>query len=200
MSKTLEEKKIELAKEYCKDWPQEVYHPNDLKGFFEHGFDAGIKVYKEMLNESVEVKLDRDSIHDNVVEKWSEHWYDPKINEQDTANYRRRILSVDSNMRYSIARMMSEYVEPVLAKLQQQTEKITELESRLKEAESVIAYYASTKNKVHVSKISENEDEEIGNFVLPFEDHDWPIKDESGQNYFGYVSGKLARQYMEKVK
>lgn len=144
ISKTLEEKKNELAQDYAYrnniSWAtKEVEH--DIKTYSE-AFDAGIKAYKEILNESVEVKLDRDSIHDNVVEKWSEHWYDPKINEQDTANYRRRILSVDSNMRYSIARMMSEYVEPVLAKLQQQTEKIEGLEKeneKLKGAK--LAYY-----------------------------------------------------------
>jgi hypothetical protein len=228
MKTKLEERKNELLK-YL-GYQNEQGLESHLGEHFRKGFDLGISAYKEMLNESVEVKLDRNSIEQNVVEKWSEHWYDPKINEQDTANYRRRILSVDANMRYSIARMMSEYVQPVLAKLQQQAEKIEELEkwqsmkreqlkdcakvyheqqdkitelesrlkehednglviygrkielltARLKEAESVIGFYADKQTWFDMTKYISDDD-----------------YDAATDRVYG---GKLARQYMEKVK
>lgn len=31
-----------LAREFCKDWPTEVYGPNDLALFFEKGFQAAM--------------------------------------------------------------------------------------------------------------------------------------------------------------
>lgn len=31
----------ELAREFCQDWPTDVYGPNDFSLFFEKGFTAG---------------------------------------------------------------------------------------------------------------------------------------------------------------
>lgn len=41
--KRLEKLRDEGAREFCKEWPTEVYHPNDLTTFYEKGLDAATK-------------------------------------------------------------------------------------------------------------------------------------------------------------
>lgn len=83
--KTLSEVKNEFAKMIVKDWPQEVYHPNDLKLFVEKGFDAAIDhlskidggrefwIYKDphvfnRYSEILEEKPVLDQVHTHVIE------------------------------------------------------------------------------------------------------------------------------------
>lgn len=46
ISEQAQKKRDELAKEFCKHWSVEVYHPNDLTLFYEKGFDAGYQFAK----------------------------------------------------------------------------------------------------------------------------------------------------------
>lgn len=43
-----------------------------------------------------------------IVEEWLRIWMNQTINPDDTARYRRRAMGVDANMRYSLARIISE--------------------------------------------------------------------------------------------
>jgi hypothetical protein len=80
-------------------------------------------------------------------------------------------------------------------------ERVKELESVNRELVGALEYYADMKNKVHVSKIAENEDEEIGNFVLPFSDHECFVGTEyKGEKYYGFMSGKLARKTLAEIE
>jgi len=63
-----------------------------------------------------------------------------------------------------------------------------------------LSYYADPANKVHVSKVADDEDEEIGNFVLPLEDHSWFVGTEyKGKKYFGWTCGKRARAAIAEI-
>ena len=45
---------LDAAREYCKDWPHEVYGPNDLVGFFEAGAEFGANRERERAKGLVE--------------------------------------------------------------------------------------------------------------------------------------------------
>lgn len=46
-SKQLQEYRDKLAKDFCKDWPTEQYHHNDLTLFYEKGFDAAVAILQK---------------------------------------------------------------------------------------------------------------------------------------------------------
>lgn len=66
--KRLEKLRDEGAREFCKEWPTEVYHPNDLTTFYEKGFDAATK---ELISEieRLTVVISQSSYDPDATEK-----------------------------------------------------------------------------------------------------------------------------------
>jgi hypothetical protein len=90
---------------------------------------------------------------------------------------------------------------PLWIQLTEMQEALTHLTAKCAAYEKALEFYADLKNKVHVAKIAENEDEEIGNFVMPIEDHEFFVGTEyQGEKYYGYTSGKLARETLKAHK
>jgi len=145
MKSKLEEKKESLLKQlgYQNDKGMESH----LGEHYRKGYDAGVSAYKEML-EGVGVGLKKYYVkasgHQNdespVYARYSDYDVIDMMKGDDrwiytimqTVNPETNPLSTTTDWFVFIEAL------PVLAKLQQQAEKITELESRLKEAESVI--------------------------------------------------------------
>jgi hypothetical protein len=189
MKSKLEEKKLELADTYSlirtKDG-KSVARDDKARIDFEHGFSAGIQAYKEMLEgvgvEGAKVRFMCDDeskwqglgmrITDDAAVKYLEAL--PVLAKlQQQAEKIESLVQETTNLRGVLGLKNDDYVRQVgtWKLIQRLEEQKTELESRLKEAESVIEAFAS----------------------LP------------GEMYYGesdsyYDLGSPARQYMEKVK
>lgn len=70
-------------------------------------FDANAEKIKGLEAENARLRevLSKDKLLE-VIEEWQMIWRNQNINPEDTKRYRRRALSVDANMRYSLARMI----------------------------------------------------------------------------------------------
>ena len=79
---------------------QNVEAAKSLRGslFLIHKLEAENKKLREALS--------KDNLLE-IIEEWQMIWRNQKINPEDTKRYRRRALSVDANMRGSLARMIS---------------------------------------------------------------------------------------------
>jgi hypothetical protein len=151
----LEEKKNDLAYKWADEFESHFVEGAQVSTSaaagsaalaFKSGFDAGIQAYKEMLEGEAKETAEIYSFEYIIAQQAYPKAYGRKF-------------------------VVLEKFSEVLAKLQQQAEKITELESRLKEAESVIQGYASLPD---------------GRYY--------------GDSDMYYDLGASARQYMEKVK
>jgi DNA repair exonuclease SbcCD ATPase subunit len=143
MKSKLEEKKNELAEAYWEDYRRYL----DSDGInavecFQAGFDVGIQAYKEML-EGVGV--------DGAKKIWSDDLVGGNVVGNSYATPKFFSEHKDSSK-------IDQYIEllPVLAKLQQQAEKIESLEKDLKHEQNLVSGYIDCANNFK-SKITELE-------------------------------------------
>jgi chromosome segregation ATPase len=208
----LEERKNELLKYLGYQNKQGL--ESHLGEHFRKGFDLGISAYKEMLNQSVDLH------HSNFTTDKAEYSIKEKLQQQaeEIKEIKQKLMLTSVGAaHYKSEKQIhideyEKFVKESADKIKQQAEKIealtanrdewkddslkahdkiTDLESRLKEAESVIEFYANPKKWYQ----PEN-DSMLYNTIEPSDCTDYPHITRDVR----LTGGKIARQYMEEVE
>ena len=119
-----------------------------LRELIQQGFISGAQWYERSL-EGVVPEITKERLLE-VVEEWQQGWMSVTgTNDEDAKNYWRRAFGVDANMRYGMARMMLEHLQPVQALIASQKAEIERLRKALELVQEMIAV---SKRKGHLDE------------------------------------------------